>query len=274
MNDSSFTLMEPLYKEIYLSIAGYALQIIFQRTEIKSVREEMMNVLINYYRGFIVEKKPDRVDYRIKFLNTSMFYSLTKEGVFNFLMVFKRTKQKKILTFYHIGLAQIRMMIENILQELLREKGFVLHASASYINGKAYLFTGRSGAGKSTIMKLLAKKYPPLADDSIILKKEGATFYAYQTPFFEKENWLKRRSLKYEIGLLYFLRKARYVNTEKIFDHEYVCRRLIKQFFKYQNNSASQTKFFFSFVSKFRKFYFLYFQKDDSVVKYLNNQLT
>ena len=266
--------MEPLYKEIYLSIAGYILQITFQRTETESVREEMMNVLINYYRGFIVEKNPGTIDYRIKFLNTATFYSLTKKRVFNFLLVFRRTKQKKILTFYHLGLAQVRMIIENILHDLLGGRGFVLHASASFINGKAYLFTGKSGAGKSTVMKLLAKKYPPLADDSIILKKEGDIFYAYQTPFFEKENWLKRGSLKYEIGSLYFLRKARYVNTEKIFNHEYVCGRLIKQFFTYQNNSASQTKIFFGFVSKFRKFHFLYFRKDDSVVKYLNNKLT
>ncbi len=45
----------------------------------------------------------------------------------------------------------------------------VVHASAVHIDGAAWIFLGRSGAGKSTICTLLNNCAQPLADDTILV---------------------------------------------------------------------------------------------------------
>lgn len=75
---------------------------------------------------------------------------------------------------------------------LADNKGFILRSSAANFNEKAYLFLGKSGAGKFTIMKLLNGKYSALADDDVIVKKESYNYYLYQSPFLEKEWWIKK----------------------------------------------------------------------------------
>lgn len=46
-----------------------------------------------------------------------------------------------------------------------KQKGFILHASSVYVSGKALLFLGHSTSGKSTISRLLSKRYPIISDD-------------------------------------------------------------------------------------------------------------
>lgn len=60
--------------------------------------------------------------------------------------------------------------------------GLALHASAVEVgNGEAYLFSGRSGAGKSTVAALLADG-APLADDRTLLWKTGDGFEVESAP--------------------------------------------------------------------------------------------
>jgi hypothetical protein len=51
-----------------------------------------------------------------------------------------------------------------------------LHASAVETPGGALLFLGHAGAGKSTVVRLLADHFPTLADDAVFLlpQKDGA----------------------------------------------------------------------------------------------------
>jgi hypothetical protein len=61
--------------------------------------------------------------------------------------------------------------------------GFLLHAATIIRDGKAYLFTGRSGAGKSTVASLS----PPgsvLTDEISLLRREDGVWRAYGTPFW------------------------------------------------------------------------------------------
>jgi hypothetical protein len=67
--------------------------------------------------------------------------------------------------------------------KLAGRQGFLLHAATVVRAGKAYVFTGRSGAGKSTVASLS----PPgtvLTDEISLLRLEAGEWHAYGTPFW------------------------------------------------------------------------------------------
>ncbi|MDP2941263.1 MAG: radical SAM protein [Candidatus Omnitrophota bacterium] len=67
-----------------------------------------------------------------------------------------------------------------LLVYLLAERsGCILHASGVNFKGKGFIFLGSSGAGKSTIAKMLADKAEVLCDESIIVRKEKSGFVIY-----------------------------------------------------------------------------------------------
>ncbi len=102
-------------------------------------------------------------------------FRLYKNDMLSFASLSKRTNH--IITFCHISLQQFTLIILVILERLPKNCGLILHASAVKIKNKAVLSTGRSGVGKSTIMKLLPTKYQPLADDSGTKKGKNKTFF-------------------------------------------------------------------------------------------------
>lgn len=95
--------------------------------------------------------------------------------------------------------------------------GLSIHASSVVRGGKAYLFPGKSGAGKTTITEL-ASNVTLLTDETSVIRGIGATPIAYGSPFHgtleipgdnisapvagiyfpvkDKENFLERLSLQ------------------------------------------------------------------------------
>jgi len=78
--------------------------------------------------------------------------------------------------------------LDSLLRVLLSWKlagrdGFLLHAATVIRNGKAYVFTGRSGAGKSTVASLSAEG-TVLTDEISLLRYEDGVWRAYGTPFW------------------------------------------------------------------------------------------
>ena len=67
--------------------------------------------------------------------------------------------------------------------KLLGYRGFLLHAATVVRNGKAYIFTGRSGAGKSTVASL-SPEGSVLTDEISLLRRENGEWRAYGTPFW------------------------------------------------------------------------------------------
>src|SRR5439155_7234693 len=65
---------------------------------------------------------------------------------------------------------------------LPRRGGLLLHSSGVVERGRGFLFAGRSGAGKTTAVRLLAPR-TPLGDDLIAILPDGAGFAARATPF-------------------------------------------------------------------------------------------
>lgn len=65
------------------------------------------------------------------------------------------------------------LLLDQVLPLALASQGaLVLHASAVSVDGRAVLFAGRAGAGKSTLAALLARDGAPvLADDGVLLEE-------------------------------------------------------------------------------------------------------
>ena len=66
---------------------------------------------------------------------------------------------------------------------LLEKRGFLLHAATVVRNGKAYVFMGRSGAGKSTVASL-APAGTVLTDEISLIRCDHGAWQAYGTPFW------------------------------------------------------------------------------------------
>ena len=76
-------------------------------------------------------------------------------------------------------------------RQLLGYDGFYLHASAVALDGKAYLFSGPSGMGKSTHTRLWQQVFGDRAivfnDDKPALRYRNGQWYAYGTPWCGKD---------------------------------------------------------------------------------------
>jgi hypothetical protein len=66
---------------------------------------------------------------------------------------------------------------------LAQEGGFLLHAASAIRNGKAFVFAGISGAGKTTIASLAPPDATLLTDEISYIRKEGNRYIAFGTPF-------------------------------------------------------------------------------------------
>ena len=81
--------------------------------------------------------------------------------------------------------------IEHLLKRLcaylaLQDGGLLFHCAGLLVEGKAYLFTGQSGAGKSTVVALSSQALV-LNDDLVVLRPIGGRWWAYGTPFWNTE---------------------------------------------------------------------------------------
>jgi hypothetical protein len=90
---------------------------------------------------------------------------------------------------------------------LAREGGFLLHASSAIRNGRAFLFSGVSGAGKTTIAKLAPPDAALLTDEISYVTRRSEKYFAVGTPFYGE---LARagENLNAPIEALYLLAKG------------------------------------------------------------------
>ena len=94
--------------------------------------------------------------------------------------------------------------------QLLQFNGMLLHASAVAMDGKAYLFSGPSGMGKSTHTRLWQQVFGPAAqifnDDKPALRLLDGRWYAYGTPWCGKDGINQNR--KVPLGGICFLKRG------------------------------------------------------------------
>lgn len=90
---------------------------------------------------------------------------------------------------------------------LARKGGFLVHASSAIRNGRAFLFSGVSGAGKTTMARLAPPDAALLTDEiSYVIPQDGG-YFAVGTPFYGE---LARagQNLRAPIDCVYLLAKG------------------------------------------------------------------
>ena len=90
---------------------------------------------------------------------------------------------------------------------LAPEGGFLLHASSAVRNGKAFMFSGLSEAGKTTIARLAPEDVALLTDEASYIRKVDGQYMAYGTPF-AGELGVPGKNISAPIAALYFLAKG------------------------------------------------------------------
>ncbi|MEI7026103.1 hypothetical protein [Paenibacillus sp. y28] len=86
------------------------------------------------------------------------------------------------------------------------EWGLLIHSSCLADKGRAFLFAGHSGAGKSTVA-LLSRPRPVLSDEATIVKLSPGEALIYDSPFRSDSEWASHAGA-YPLAGIQLLRQA------------------------------------------------------------------
>ena len=246
-----------------LNIAGFNIRLIFKSSELNHLKHKFIKFVKEEFQGFLVIGVTKNPDFKIE-----VSYTKKIDTAFNikdkksYLHFYDQISSVKIRTFYHLSAYQFGFVIRHVLQNLLSiHNGFIIHASASNINGRACVFLGKSTAGKSTAVSLLKEKYPVLADDLGVLRKQGGSYYFYQ--IFSPDKYpIKKSPLGVKLSGIFFLKKSAFFKIKGIDSKEDILPEVLKQFFTQQEDLKAQAKVLMDFVNEFNNFNILYFAKN------------
>lgn len=193
----------------FLSVAGFIIEIrLHQILHQVAVKQLMVKQIQTTLLPFLLKSKPIRIDGTIE-VQDKETYKLFLNDTMAYAELSLYQKSDHVITSYHISFLQFMLLLAHMITNLLRRNsGFMLHASACLVGGKAHIFIGKEGAGKSTILKLLRSKFPPLCDDQAIIRKLKNRYVFYQNPYLEKTPEISKSPLSIPIGGIYLLQKA------------------------------------------------------------------
>lgn len=120
---------------------------------------------------------------------------------------------------------------------LLENNGMYLHSSAVCVDGRAYLFSGPSGTGKSTHTRLwqqiFGEKAQVINDDKPALRCIDGTWYAYGTPWCGKDGI--NINMKVPLAGICFLKQAPHNKIRRLSQVE-AAANIISQTMRYFKN--------------------------------------
>lgn len=118
---------------------------------------------------------------------------------------------------------------------LLNWNGLYLHASAVELDGKAYLFSGDCGVGKSTHTKLwqqvFGDKAQVINDDKPALRCLEGVWYAYGTPWCGKDHINRNR--KVPVAGICFLKQSDHNAIRRLTPAEVIGRIMSQTIFRF-----------------------------------------
>ena len=244
---------------VFINIAGYTIKIIFKKADFSYLRKQFIRKFYLHYGKFIAKDEEKKPAYEIIVIQKARIKTIINYKKTDEYMIYcEYINIHSLVTYYYLSMFQFQIILKNILLYLLKNSGFILHASACVYDNHAYIFIGKPNSGKSTTIKLLNKSFRAIADDSIIIKKVNKSFSCYQTPFLEKEYWIKKSPEKFAISKIFFLCKENIFLTKQLLDKNKIANLIIEQVLSGEKmHHASQLKIMLDFVNSFNNFYFL-----------------
>jgi hypothetical protein len=125
---------------------------------------------------------------------------------------------------------------------LAPEGGFLLHASSAVRNGKAFLFSGVSEAGKTTMARLAPPDVTLLTDEASYVRKLNGQYFAFGTPF-AGEFGEPGKNITAPIAALYLLNKAPENRIDAI-EPAHAVQRLLRNILFFANQPESVRQVF------------------------------
>lgn len=105
----------------------------------------------------------------------------------------------------HYAIDSVLRIVHTLM--LAPKGGFLLHASSAIRNGKAFLFSGVSEAGKTTMARLAPADVTLLTDEASYVRRLDGRYFAYGTPF-AGELGEPGKNVSAPVAALYLLKKA------------------------------------------------------------------
>src|SRR3989338_7976045 len=232
---------------MYLKIGGFYYKLIFHNIGSKKVTP-VNNLRLNitkYLKGFVINSIPDKTDYHIDFYRTQIISTnkTVNSNRYKLLHFFKE-EDNKITTFQHISISHFYYIITYTLAKLLTAaNGLVLLASAIHLKDEVAIFTGPSGAGKTTAASLLSKHCQRLANEIV------------------------KTHRKFKLGKIFFLKKTTSCKIEKITSKKDVFQYLMSQIIMEDKvHMKKKLNILTDFIRNHNNFYYLYFPVDEDAV--------
>jgi hypothetical protein len=125
---------------------------------------------------------------------------------------------------------------------LAQRGGFLLHAASAICDGRAYLFSGVSGAGKTTMTRLAPADITLLTDEISYLRPSADGYSAFGTPF-AGELARAGENCTAPVSALFFLEKGTENRVDELSSAEAV-RRLMRNILFFAEDKALVEKLF------------------------------
>jgi hypothetical protein len=134
---------------------------------------------------------------------------------------------------------------------LARRGGFLMHSASAIRNGKAFLFAGVSGAGKTTISRLAPPDAILLTDEISYVRKQDSGYVAFGTPFTGELAKLGE-NVSAPVAALYLLAQGPENRIDPVSDGEAARSLLANVLFFAEDEELVQSAFHsaFEFVSR------------------------
>lgn len=243
----------------YITIAGFHIQFTFNRRieadpVEKYARSTFQKEVTAYLKNFETTAPSKKPDFSVIVEDRFPLEIMTNKKGSYFARIFRK-RGNTITTYANISMFQFQNMLYKIISELLNSHhGLLLHSSSILLNGRAHLFVGLPGQGKSTLINVLSQQIIPLSDDTSLLRPtQTGTYDYFQVPFIENTWWIqKEKDRQLPIGSIYFIHKSKSVRLIKISDKKQILPRLLP------HNLTKTKKPLVDFISSTSNFYELY----------------
>jgi hypothetical protein len=219
-------------------------------------------MLQDHYAGFVAESSPPEIEFEVETANAG-FVSMDSDvhvthqrGRWSLRRGDFQAEWEPASRTGSIRLSPKSHSFDSVLRivhtlVLARQGGFLLHAASAIRNGKAFLFAGVSGAGKTTISSLAPPDADLLTDEISYVRKQHAGYVAFGTPFTGELDQAGE-NVSAPIAALYFLAKGDENRIDRIPSAEAARALLANILFFAEDEELVQSTFHsaFEFVSR------------------------
>lgn len=141
--------------------------------------------------------------------------------------------------------------------------GLVIHSSCVIENSLAYIFSGQSGAGKSTVARL-SQPRPLLSDEASLVRIMGDQVTVFDSPF-RSDTTPKLVDGGYPLAAIHLLKQASFVQRSLLKPSDGMLRLLDKAFYwAHDGEETKKVLRMYTQLVKMVPIYDLYFPKNDT----------